>query len=434
MILLSILALVCLLLGIVASMTLYRTIGCPLGVFSICWNGLFFLYTLNFNSYYEISSEAAIIIMGSFIIYLIGSVTHQLPRSKLLNKTRPLDRTKPKVMETLDRGINLAITLSLVGGGLWLLQVIVLMGLGNIFSLDAYMFRYRIMPQINIVFSYLINTFGLGGSVLIGLKLIKLNDFKFKYLLVLMGPLTVALFTQQRALIIISMLCIMSPFLVSGVSSDQTKRSIKRKHIIQGSSFLVVFFLVIGFIRGSFVDFQGNTNIFSNMFYKTYGYLTGSFVAFSEKMDVIEKSYGLGVNTFTPLAKLTNLIGVTKIDSTIINSIESGREPVLIPYDFNVYTYLLDIIGDFGVLGLLIFTWILGYGSSYLWGKSNDVNKVVTLNDVTLSLVTVYLLYGFIASITSYSIVWYGFIYAYIVIIISQNRRKLSTNKLYSKA
>lgn len=429
MIVISILTFILFVGGIATSLKIYKTIKCPFGIYTISWNGLFFLYSLNIVDYQQISTEAIYIIFFSYIFFAIGSLSQELPKHFLKRSNNKLKNNHSQSYNNVDsikRGINVAIFFSVIGGLLWLVQIVSILGVGNLFNHDnAYLFRANIMHQLNPLFSYFIYVFSLGGSILIGLLLSKYNIFKKKYLLIFFGPLIVAFILGQRAFLIISIFCFIAPLLTSNYKITMGVKNKGNKFIIQAISLLVVLFISIGSIRGNF-DSDTSTNFFINIVNKIYTYLTGSFVAFSKVLDNWGGELAYGVNTFTPVAKFTNLFGMTNFDSDLIKSIENGREPVFIPYLFNVYSYLWDVISDFGIIGLFIFVWLLGFISSYLWNRCR-FRRHITTSDILLTLILVYLLYSFIASITNYSTVWYGFVYALIITMLSRKHKVKNT-------
>jgi hypothetical protein len=118
------------------------------------------------------------------------------------------------------------------------------------------------------------------------------------------------------------------------------------------------------------------------------------------------------------LVKFTNFMGLTSYDETLIRLIEDGREPVQIPFIFNTYTHLWDMLIDYGLMGLLLIMFLLGVLSSYLWLLKFQSLNIKTY-DVVLQFTMAYLLYGFSSSITSFSTVWYGFIFSFVFVYYS---------------
>lgn len=419
----SVLAILILTIGITTSLFIFETIRCPLGVFTIVWNGLFFLYSLNLVKFFSISGKAVIVIIVSYLIFYFGASTQGLMYKKIKKEQKEQNNSLQENygnIKVIKKGIELAIVLSAVGGILWFIQAISIMGFISISEIDAYYLRSKLLPQMNGLYTFLVYVCSLGGCILIGLLLSKHKTFSKKYLLIFIGPLIIAFFIGQRNFIIIESLFIIAPLIITKNRKINVKKSKKpdNKNAIFILISITLFFIVIGNMRMSGTDSINVDGSERNIISSTLSYLTGPFVAFSEVHESWDGTLDYGVNTFTPIAKFLDVVGIKDYDNNLITQIENGRDPIYIPNLFNVFSYIWDVISDFGYIGLLIFNWLLGFLSSMLWYKFNK-KKLITSADILFVFIMVYLLYGFVASITNYVLVFYGVGYALFVVWIS---------------
>ncbi|ETT51764.1 hypothetical protein BSK66_26525 [Paenibacillus odorifer] len=415
-----------LIFGLWITWNIFRTLRCPLGIFTIVWNGLFLLHNLHLVEYTGISPESGLIIMGSYMVFLMGSILGYSIKLKgefghikedELNRPIPLKSLEFNVVNidevnTVNKAIRFSLFFSNLGIILWLFQIVSRFGLKTLLNSSMYLNRVMISEHSNSFINYLINVFSLGGSLLIGILVARGYGFKKSYIMIFLPTTTVALFTGQRYMTIICILNFIAPLLVLGTGSGLEKvKSIKMKKMIVPVIILVLFFVFVGNKRGSFEEFSVNTKLNNVVLSKTYTYLTGSFAAFSEQLRVWDGSLMLGANTFLPLFKLTNSFGITKYDDSMLTMIDTGRPFTNIPMPFNVYSYLWDIIFDWGYIGVFLLPLILGLASSYYW-RICSVSKIISYRDIILSFTIVFLMYSFVSSITSFSTVWYAYIYA----------------------
>lgn len=430
MVYLTIFSLILLIFGMCISKIMFKTFKSPLGLFAILWNGLLFLASINLIEYDKISSESILLLLISNLIFQLGAIflgmTFQISRKFKFNIDEQKKINKEK---SIIKWIDTSIVLSIIGGILWLFQAVNAVGFVSIVNYNAYTLRGEVLPNINRLVSYMVYVFSMGGSVLMGLAFSKYHIFKKRFILVFSGPLVVSIFIGQRNFIIIMVISLLVPILMNNgrklIAFKKEYRKLTFKIIIG----IVLFFFIIGNLRFGGTNTATNSNILLYLIEHTYKYLTGSFVAFSKVYDSWSGDLYYGINTFTPIFKLTNSLNLTSFDAILIRKIESGRDPVMIPYLFNVFTYVWDIVIDFGYLGIFIFNWFLGFFSSLLW-INYERSRDITLRNVIFVFIMTYLFYSFIASITNYSMVIYGYIYASLAVFFSKKHEDVKINKM----
>jgi oligosaccharide repeat unit polymerase len=408
----------------------FKTIRCPLGIFTLVWNGLFLLHNLPLVEYVNITIVSGTIIVLSYLFFLFGSSFAYIiyPKQSFLNNKKKvylqpinneLELYKTTNIANINiksakRGVDIAIVFSNLGIILWLIQVIKLVSLSSFTALNMYLARALIRGNISALTGYLINIFSIGGSVLAGILVARGYQFKKRYTLLFLPTFVVASFTGQRFMTIICFLTFLSPLLTLGTGQLLKKIDRKKfKTVFLGAMILVLFFVYIGDKRGSFDEFSTTGILTSPVLARTYTYITGSFAAFSEQLNAWDGSLMFGANTFFPFFKLTNNLGIISYSSSELDMIDNVHHFVYIPGAFNVYSYLMDVVNDWGYLGVMVFPFLLGFISSHYWEKCNS-SRSVSYREIMLSFTVLYLMFSFIASVTSFSTVWYAYIYALI--------------------
>jgi len=417
---LRVFSIILLIFGISVSKILFKTIKSPLGLFSILWNTLLFMTSLNLIEYDRMSDESIVVMLISNLFFQLGAIflglIMQISRKRIISTDTHITPGKTRIIL---KWIDISIMLSIVGGILWLFQAISIVGFVSITNYNAYLLRGDVLPHINKIVSYLVYAVSMGGAILIGLIFSKYQIFKKKFILIFSGPFVVSIFIGQRNFIIIMVISLLVPILMNyGIKLITFKKEYRRL-ISKITIGIILFFLIVGNMRFGGTNSASNSSGLIYLIEHTYRYLTGSFVAFSKVYDNWNGDLNYGLNTFTPLFKLLNSLNLTDFDEVLIRKIESGRDPVMIPYLFNVFTYVWDFVSDFGYFGNILFNWLLGFYSSLCW-SSHIKSQDIRLKNVIFVFVITFLFYSFIASITNYSMVIYGYIYAALIVVLSR--------------
>jgi len=410
------------------SKNLFGTYSTPLSLFLLSWNGLFILSNLKLVNYYDISTKASSLIILFSVVFFLGSITIAMYFNKVKNSIcRSVIENQNKFSNTnfegIEKYITIAVVFSCVSLVLYLVEIYFLIGLRNAIFMNPYQFR-SYGAELNKLFSYMMITFSIGGSVLTGIIIARGRKFKFRYLLLLLPSLFRAVLTGERIMIIYSILSFIIPLLVIRLRINKRYTKKIKNTLIISIIILTLLFIYVGKSR----DQYASSSVYVTSLYpsiaKVYVYTTGSFVAFSEWLQTWDGKLNYGANTFTPVFSVLYNLGV--INNKSINLQTVGiLEFINIPFKFNVYTFLKDIINDFGYLGLTVYGWLLGLISSYVFYKVNLKTNSSLFFDLWLVIITFYLTFGFIASISTFSSLWYGYIFAFLVLLLTNKKIKI---------
>lgn len=405
----------CFVISIILSLILYGDLKNPLGIFTFSFLGLLLLSTSNFVNYSEVSNLGLWILLANCFAYLLGNLFIYIMPKKNSGVNKNTREKKQEGNYWVIKGLNISIVLSLIGGLGWIIFSSLSNNIFLIFnSENIYSQRATILDSVPSIFSYLVYTFSLGGAVLIGILVSETKKFEKRYALIFFSPLVLSMILGQRAFLIITLLSMVAPFLLN-FDRFTNKKSVSNNYVFKVFMMLTLFYIFVGTIRGSFNSEFNNDFALSNMFNKTYIYLTGSFRAFSIGYEQWDGVLQYGINTFTPFIKLLNLLNISSFDQNLITVIENGRDPVMIPNLFNIYTYVWDFINDFGFIGSLFMSFTLGAVFNYFWYKAKS-KSAYSYYRVIAVYFSVFIMYGFVSSLTSFSIIWYGYSFAFAVL------------------
>lgn len=402
-------------IGLTTSYFFHKKWNTPLSIYTLSWNIPFLLQNLYLVDYYRVTKEASFYIVISYVMFYIGYASNQL-----IGKSKTIVKKNGKVTKNccnidykyFETAIIIAIVFSMFGFIGYLFYLYKIFGNWLFIMINPYLLREVNVPSI---FFYFMIIFSIGGSILIGLLISVGVKIKPKYYLIIIPPVGVGILTGQRILVIYCLTTILISIILF---SDKMKN--RKLTLFFLSIFLFLFFIYVAQKRGSLERYSNRGKIENSAFLHIYIYISGSYAAFSEALKNWNGKLQWGVNTFLPLFKIFNLIDPNFINAKLIEN----RPFVFIPFPFNVYTYLWDIVNDFGYIGIIVFNWVLGVLTNKFWNKTMIYNTKITLSRIGLIAITSYLFYSFISSLSTLSAVWYGYIYAIFVYFIKKLKQK----------
>ncbi|EKN71332.1 hypothetical protein BABA_01580 [Neobacillus bataviensis LMG 21833] len=224
---------------------------------------------------------------------------------------------------------------------------------------------------VNPLIMYFNNT-GTALLTIIMCMFIKTNNKKYLLLsgLALILIALTDLLSFGRISLIYSVFIIVSLFLVFNIR-------LKLSHFLMLFSVFVITFIP-RLIRGSFDNFQGTVSryapyfnfhlpSFLNPVISYFIYYFSSIFALDDYLSEYFENIGsnnltYGEKMFTPVFNIFSRI----FNFNRVNLIEPSAH---IPFDYNIFSIIKDIIGDFGLVGLIIFPVIFGVIFGYIFKK-----------------------------------------------------------------
>ena len=145
---------------------------------------------------------------------------------------------------------------------------------------------------------------------------------------------------------------------------------------------------------------------FRRFLFSLYWSVASPLVAFNEFISSFDGHYRLGQNMFFPFYKW-----LCRLDLAPETELSVYGEMIFVPYAANVYTYLRTVYGDFGMAGVIVVPYALGWATSALGPKASRHFHYLNLYLVLL----VFILFSFynysLISNQVYMQVLFGFLF-----------------------
>jgi oligosaccharide repeat unit polymerase len=421
------------LLGLFYSKVFYNTYFSPVGIYSLIWNGLLFLACLPIVDYTPILFEAHLIFISSFFLFVFGDF--------LISSLRVFRKNKIEKEEKIYSQEKFNLMYNSLSSFIWILFILSLIGLlwfiydtvrvkGFIALLSPAIFRAIQVDIENNLSSYLISL-SLAASLLTGIEISQKGFNLIRGLLVLFPSVVFSYITGSRFLALMSFFLFISPiFLIYSQKNFKDKKRFKspyyRKLFIKifiGIIIFSIFFMFVYNLRSSFQE--SPLRAFAlvpipDSILLLYIYVTGPFYAFSVEFKRTS-SLMFGQNILTPIAKILALFKIVNLDLKELKTI-TIRAFANIPFPFNTYTYLYDWYKDFGIIGILIGPFILGFISGYFYqyNLSKNLNALIICSFILTQIFMTQT-----CMISSFNNTWIAFFSSIIILLIIRNNKLL---------
>jgi oligosaccharide repeat unit polymerase len=152
-------------------------------------------------------------------------------------------------------------------------------------------------------------------------------------------------------------------------------------------------------------DEYGLSNRLQGLLFHFYWYIAAPMASFNEFITTFSSDQEWGQNTFLPLYKwLCRFHLVPEVE------IDFYGEKVFVPHLSNVYTYLRNFYEDFGVLGVAIIPYILGWAAAAIQIQARRHFHFLNLYLVLLLLILFSFYNHYISSNQIYLQILFGFV------------------------
>ena len=244
----------------------------------------------------------------------------------------------------------------------------------------------------------------------------------YHYLLFLPNILFTVLFGRRQGLAFLFVMFIIILYSKKDTSPHNKKNQKRMKKNIYSIILILlfVFLILYTYINRGYVN--NSNSSFYEILNRQVQYFVSSFKALSSALDPMSSiNHMFGVNTFLPIFKVTNFLKITNIDQILIIQIESGRNPVYIPFAYNVFTVIYDTYLDFGIIGTFVFFEIISYISAIEYKVNSSVrNDNIFYHKLIYTFITLQIVFLAAYSVFSFSSLWYIFIFIYFIYFVSK--------------
>lgn len=214
----------------------------------------------------------------------------------------------------------------------------------------------------------------------------------------------------KLGLIVITMLFLIGIIMTQIIAEKEQK--IKKKIYLKMFLFIIIIFFILYtsmLLRVGRFDFHIRQQIQR----KFVNYACGSMYAFNSWFNSIRVDlpiFNFGTQTFTGIF---NLIGVVVREQGVYKNMFHSSV-----WNTNVYTSFRGVISDFGMIGFLLFAFILGVISA--WSYKNWINKKTRVSFICLGMIYLFYIYSFIISPYIYSSLTFVFPLSVVVLIVER--------------
>jgi oligosaccharide repeat unit polymerase len=355
-------------------------------LYSTVWGGTLILFELKLINYYPLESETWIIILTTWILFLLGSITIGVARNSLKSDSLILnDKVEPIVKENellQLRTILIWLNIITLFAGIYDLYLVskIFGSLTNAFLFGNLLYSYQVsegLPGSIPFFSSLSFT----AAMLAGSYTAQKGKITFISIFPLMIITLIGLVKMGRVDILMgTILFISGYFLTSKRKEQHLKKStlVMRKFTI---IFIVIIIAVAGaeFIRNTrkvHEGFKGTTKTLSSsniISPSVYLYLSSHHGTFNQYLKHGGENTPFGANTFLPIYRWLGKLGLEI-------HIKSFQYFYKTPVRTNTGTYLRELHADFGMIGLLLGPYILGLLASMYWYRIKKYGRFVDIS------------------------------------------------------
>ena len=363
----------------------------PLFLFLTVWGATIALYLAGvvaglFSPPQALTVGVLSLNIGTFSLgYLTWALLKGLPPQGV---APPRVDIKPLTPERIQRALSFTLLMGVIALLLMLYRVAVIAaGSGSSFlelltKPDLLRSRLVIFIEMSvsqtslmIMLISLTNGFFALGFVLLGVFLyIDTTARRYVYL---SGFLLVALATclvnlSRYDMTVSIMYLILAYCVVSSSVRGEKRRRVARDLLLPAAAVVIIFVAVEMLLRKS--GTYGQAGSLRGVLLSFYWYLASPIAAFNEFLANFQGDYSLGQKTFFPFFKW-----LYRLHLVAQPSISNYGEFVYIPYPANAYTYLRNFYEDFGLFGVTIVPYVLGWLTAAIKDRAARYSQFLNL-------------------------------------------------------
>ncbi len=389
-------------LSIMLSKHLFKKWFNPLSLYAVVWGGMTYLYGLRLLPYYEISSHAWILIVLSYLSFLMGTVIVFNARNAFFTSEKEAIWNENEFFLFHNDGKNLKILVLVLGllGLFAALQhwYVLVKEYGSVTQVFIRAQRVYHMKNVGTeslgeipylwIFSYISVFFA-------GIYLAFKNKLEIVVLLPIIGISLKSMATFTRSGILFGLLEIVIAFVLTKyvLSNKKGRKNKKNKKIIFAAVLLAVLMVgsatVVKMARqtmdksitgksSSMNQLDGNVILSPAIYF----YLSSQIVTFSSYLKTENEFHLPFEYTLFPLYRVLGKFDLVKKPNT--HSIGYNT-----PTWSNTATYLRNLYSDFGYTGIILGPFLFGLFSSYFWVAIFYRKKLIHIVYLTFIMISI---------------------------------------------
>lgn len=359
----------------------------PISFYSFVWGSVVVLFELKFIKYYDLEIETWIIIIVSWLLYVTGAVTIYLLYPTKVQHTNAEHHISYPVMD-----INIHHLKKI----LWVLNLIALIaalynlylvakllgGLFNAFIIGNLVYSYRVAEGIPGSIPY-ISSLVFTASALSGAYTAKVQKITLVGILPILNIIIIDFAIMGRADIFIVAIIFVTTYFITPKS-----RTKNYSQFISIRKLLIVVVLLSVIIGGAELirstrnvkeGFRGSTGSLKRLSSGSvitptiYLYFSSSIGVLNQYFIQNKENTPIGGHTFLTPYRILERVGVD------IHA-EVYQEWYKIPTPVNTGTYIRELHGDFGIVGILFGPYLLGLFTSLFWLRFKEKGRFLDLS------------------------------------------------------
>lgn len=352
---------------------IYTTWFNPIGFYSTIWGFILILFEMKLIKYYSLEFETWLVIFSSWITFVIGALTvcFLYPQKKVRTNEQV-----GKVFSVVD------IDTRYLKNVLWVLNIVALVaalynlylmaklsgGLLNAFIIGNLVYSYRVAEGIPGSIPYL-GSLVYTAAILAGVYTAKMQKFSLVSFMPIINIIIVDFTIMGRAdILIVAIIFSTTYFMTPKQTNIQRSRVRIRKLIL----FAVLLSVIIGgaelirSTRNVKEGLRGSSEPLKKLSSSTfitptiYLYFSSSIGVLNQYLLHDGENTEIGAHTFLAPYRILERLGVD-VHAKIY------QKWYRVPTYVNTGTYLRELHGDFGTIGLLLGPYLLGIAISFFW-------------------------------------------------------------------
>jgi len=246
--------------------------------------------------------------------------------------------------------------------------------------IDSSVYNTSRIPMLTSILISVGNSIFSIGFVLLGIFFYRENR-KTRYLYVLLYLfllISMGLLTLSRKEVVVNILYLLFAYMLTHSICRRKKPKKVFFDLFVPLISTVLLFALIDILLGK-SQVYGHENRFAGFAFSLYWYIVSPLAGFNEFITNFDGNYSLGENMFFPICKWLYRLNLIEL-----SEISVYGEKVHVPYLANVYSYLRNVYEDFGIFGIAIVPYTIGWVSSTLRRGSRIYFPVLNLYVILL--------------------------------------------------
>jgi len=354
-----------------------------LSLYSAIWSGSLALFEVRFVRYYSLAPETWLIIIASWLSFVIGSATYMVVRGQGIpqsgDRTGKIGPSERAVYVTIWILVGIALAVALQH---WSVVLKKFGSLEFVLLFGNVVYSTRVHEGLPGMIPFL-DSLGLTASLLAGIYTAMVGRVRVVSVLPLLVVIVQALAAMGRAKILLATLLFGSGFLLYRhrirMNLRDSARASRARLFIGMVSVAVLVVLGAELIRSTRVtveEFAGATKALKNLeggsfiTPSIYLYLTVQHGVFNRYLMSEKESVPIGTYSLAPFWRVLSKIGF----ETYVPQYQRFYST---PAPANTGTYLRELHADYGIWGVVVGPYLLGLLCSFTWCRAVETGRLL---------------------------------------------------------